>query len=161
MTAGDDDLHLRDVDLGNYYPIMMLELSPDQTEFAWTNSGPLAEAAYVPGFRPRALYLGDAPIGLGLWGPYYPGYAYDQPPEAGAYIVDHVMVDRHFQGRGYGRRLVELLVGEMRAEADCRRVLLAVHPGNARAIALYRKMGFVDLGRTHDDDILMELQPPA
>jgi len=159
MTAGQMDLHLRDVDLGNYYPIMMLELSPDQTAFVWTNSGPLAEAAYVPGFRPRALYLGDEPIGLGLWGPYYPDYAYGEPPEAGAYIIDHVMVDRQHQGKGHGRRLVDMIIAEMRAEPDCQRVLLAVHPGNARAIALYHRMGFVDLGHTHEDDILMELEP--
>ena len=63
-------LRLRDVDLGNYYPtVMMLELADDQRDFIWTNSGPLAEAAYVPGFRPRALYLDDEPVGLGLWGP--------------------------------------------------------------------------------------------
>jgi diamine N-acetyltransferase len=161
MTASKDDLRLVDVDLGNYYPIMMLEVAADQGEFAWTNSAPLAEAAYVPGFLPRALYLGDEPVGLGLWGPFYPGYAYDGPAEPGAYIIDHVMIDRRHQGRGYGRRLVELLIGEMQARRDCRRVLLAVHPDNQRAIALYRTMGFVDIERTHENDILMELKTAA
>jgi diamine N-acetyltransferase len=161
MTANKDDLHLVDVDLGNYYPIMMLEVADDQAEFAWTNSAPLAEAAYVPGFVPRALYLGDEPIGLGLVGPFYPGYVYDGPPEPGAYIIDHVMVDRRYQGKGYGRRLVALLVDETSARPDCRRILLAVHPGNERALAMYRKMGFADIGRTHEKDILMELKTPA
>jgi diamine N-acetyltransferase len=160
-TAAGDNLYLRDVDLGNYYPIMMLELAPDQTEFVWTNSGPLAEAAYIPGFRPRALYLDDEPIGLGLWGPFYPGYAYDGPPEPGAYIIDHVMVDRRRQGKGYGRRLVELLIAELEALPDCRRILLAVHPGNVRAIALYEKLGFADIGRTHENDVLMQLARAA
>jgi len=159
VTAAGTDLSLRDVDLGNYYPIMMLELADDQTDYVWTNSGPLAEAAYVPGFWPRALYLGEEPIGLGLWGPFYPGYAYDHPAEPGAYIIDHVMVDRRRQGKGYGRRLVDLMIAEMQAQPDCRRILLAVHPGNARAIALYRKMGFAEIARTHEDDILMELVP--
>ena len=157
----EPDLHLRDVDLSNYYPVMMLELADDQRDFVWTNSGPLAEAAYVPGFRPRALYLGDDPVGLGLWGPYYPGYAYESAPESGAYIIDHVMIDKHHQGRGFGRRLVELMVDEMHAIADCQRILLAVEPRNANAIALYRKLGFDDIGRTHEDDILMELKAPA
>ncbi len=154
-------LYLRDVDLSNYYPVMMLELADDQRDFVWTNSGPLAEAAYVPGFRPRALYLGDDPVGLGLWGPYYPGYAYESAPEPGAYIIDHVMIDRHHQGRGFGRRLVDMMIAEMRGIADCRRILLAVEPRNTNAIALYRKLGFEDIGRTHEDDILMELMAPA
>ncbi len=158
---GEPDLHLRDVDLGNYYPIMMLELADDQRDYVWTNSGPLAEAAYVPGFRPRALYLGNDPIGLGLWGPYYPSYAYESAPETGAYIIDHVMIDKHHQGRGFGRRLVEMMIAEMHGIADCKRILLAVDPRNANAIALYQKLGFDDVGRTHEDDVLMELKATA
>ncbi len=158
MTSADRDLRLADVDLGNYYAIMMLELADDQKDFVWTNSGPLAEAAYLPGFRARAVYLGDEPIGLGLWGPYYPGYVYDGPAEAGSYIIDHLMIDRRHQGKGYGRRLVDLLVGELRGLPDCRRILLAVDPGNTRAIDLYASMGFAGIGRTHEDDVLMELK---
>ena len=60
-TKPGPELRLADVDLGNHYAIMMLELADDQKDFVWTNSGPLAEAAYIPGFRPRAVYLGDDP----------------------------------------------------------------------------------------------------
>ena len=162
MAGGPDiKLRLTDVDIGNYHAIMMLELADDQKEFVWTNSGPLAEAAYVPGFRPRAAYLGDEPIGLGLWGPYYPGYDFKNPPEPGACIIDHVMIDRRHQGKGHGRRLVELMISEIRNQPDSRRILLAADPDNTRAIDLYASMGFADIGRAHDGDVLMELKIPS
>jgi ribosomal-protein-alanine N-acetyltransferase len=50
------------------------------------------------------------------------------------------------QGRGYGQRLLEHLLGEARL-GGIRHYFLEVRPSNSRAIALYRRNGFVEIGR--------------
>ncbi|MDR1229386.1 MAG: ribosomal protein S18-alanine N-acetyltransferase [Azoarcus sp.] len=50
------------------------------------------------------------------------------------------------QGRGLGCRLLEFLMDEARHN-DGRRFFLEVRPSNARALALYRRAGFVEIGR--------------
>jgi len=156
MTDGPA-LELRPVTLANYYPIMMLEMAPGQERFLDSNAWPLAEAAYVAGFTPEAVYRGEELIGLVSWGPYYPGYAYDQPPEEGSMIIDHVMIARSLQGRGLGRRLVEMLIAKLGAMPGCRRIVLMLHPENEPAARLYDSLGFRKIGVTHEDDLILAL----
>ena len=70
-----------------------------------------------------------------------------------------------FRGRGIGRGLVEALLEWTRNNPEVEKVALAVRADNPRAIALYRKLGFVEEGRRHHevklengeyvDDVLM------
>ncbi|MGY8997498.1 MAG: hypothetical protein ACKVH7_13735, partial [Alphaproteobacteria bacterium] len=62
-------LTFREVDIANYYPVMKLEMVPGQERFLDSNAWPLAEAAFVTGFKPEAVYLGETLIGLVSWGP--------------------------------------------------------------------------------------------
>lgn len=55
--------------------------------------------------------------------------------------------DRNHWGKGYGRDAVTLLLNYAFGELDLYRVGLIVFAANERAVALYRKLGFVDEGR--------------
>ncbi len=94
----EEILTFRPVDHSNYFAIMKLEMAPGQETFLDSNAWPLAEAAYVEGFTPEAVYLGETSIGLVSWGPCYPDYAYDAPAEDGSTIIDHVMIARPVPG---------------------------------------------------------------
>ncbi len=50
-----------------------------------------------------------------------------------------------FHGTGVGRRMMELAVASAR-EQRAEHLLLGVHPYNHRALAFYRKNGFVQIG---------------
>lgn len=54
---------------------------------------------------------------------------------------------REWQGRGVGQQLIARLLDWADNWAGVLRVELTVHADNDRAIALYRKMGFVEEGR--------------
>ncbi|MBN33294.1 MAG: hypothetical protein CMM46_00690 [Rhodospirillaceae bacterium] len=157
MTDAQPVLELRPVTLANYYEVMKLEMAPGQERFLDSNAWPLAEAAYVTGFTPEAVYLDGTLIGLVSWGPYYPGYAYDEPPETGSLIIDHVMIDQPHQGMGLGRRLVTRLIDKLATRPDCRRIVLMLDPQNHIADRLYTSLGFTQFGVTHEDDRLMAL----
>ncbi len=50
-----------------------------------------------------------------------------------------------FHGSGAGRGLMELAIASARQQ-QAKRLLLGVHPDNQRALAFYRKSGFVPIG---------------
>jgi len=58
-----------------------------------------------------------------------------------------IMLLRPHVGQGYGTDAVRLIVGYGFREVGLHRVQLNVHAFNARAIAAYRKVGFVEEGR--------------
>lgn len=65
-----------------------------------------------------------------------------------AHVVDLTMaVHEGYQGRGIGKRLLAHLLDWARASPKVERVELRVRSSNANAIALYRKLGFVEEGR--------------
>lgn len=76
--------------------------------------------------------------------------------------VNNIAVDPSSRGQGLGRRLMEQAIRLGRARR-CRKALLQVRPTNARALALYRSLGFAVTGRrrryysdTGEDALLME-----
>lgn len=54
-----------------------------------------------------------------------------------------------YRGQGVGRRLMDEVIGWARG-AGLAWMDLAVFDGNAPALALYRALGFVEVGRVHD-----------
>lgn len=70
------------------------------------------------------------------------------PLAATAHVVRlTIAVHEGRQGRGVGRALMDALLGWARATARVEKVELQVRASNARAIALYRSLGFVEEGR--------------
>ncbi len=57
----------------------------------------------------------------------------------------NLTIDPNFQGRGWGRLLLEAVKDRSRT-LGCAQLLLEVRHGNTRALALYRKAGFKPIG---------------
>ncbi len=85
--------------------------------------------------------------------------------------INNLAVHPDFRGRGVGGRFLKFLL-EYAAAQGCCEVTLEVRPSNEVALHLYRKSGFVPVGRrkqyysdTHEDAIVMwhrvEPRPPA
>ncbi|KAH8998699.1 acyl-CoA N-acyltransferase [Lactarius akahatsu] len=58
-----------------------------------------------------------------------------------------IALGRKFMGKGYGTEAMKWAVGYGFKELGLHRVQLTVHETNERAIAAYRKVGFVEEGR--------------
>ncbi|MFZ6180882.1 GNAT family N-acetyltransferase [Nannocystis pusilla] len=112
----------------------------------------------------RGIYLvaerGDAIVGHALLDPL------------SLAVTSHVVrltiaVHEGHQGQGVGRALMDELLRWARANPRVEKVELQVRSTNARAVALYRSLGFVEEGRktrrlkvgpnTYIDDIYMAL----
>jgi diamine N-acetyltransferase len=142
------DVSLREVNRDNLEAVCRLQVAGDQQEFVETNAGSLAEAYVEPSFRPFAIYAGDEPVGFTMYG-------YEDPP--GRWWVVRLMIDQRFQGRGYGRRAMELLLHRMVEREGCRQIVTSYVPGNEIAAHLYRRLGFVDTGEMDEGEHLLRL----
>ncbi len=95
----------------------------------------LGENPYFTGY---VLMEEDSPAGFSYVSEYY-------ETEVGgmcAMIID-LYVDEKYRGRGFGTRLFEFVFKEY---SHAKRFRLEVERNNTSAIALYRKLGFEELG---------------
>ena len=86
-------------------------------------------------------------MGLGLY--------YDLP-DMECYDFSQFFIDERYQGKGYGRTAVRMVLDEMRADGRYNRVSLCYVEGNDAARKLYESFGFTETERD-EDEIVMEL----
>ncbi|HWQ58145.1 MAG TPA: GNAT family N-acetyltransferase, partial [Clostridia bacterium] len=92
------------------------------------------------GAKLRALCNGKDIVGLAL--------TYEEDEEPACYYLMGLMVDRRFQGRGYGPEAVRLIVGEFLQNPRYPMIEVSVDRTNGRALRLFEKAGFTDSGYT-------------
>ena len=81
----------------------------------------------------------------------------DWRPEKKWVEIWRLMIDHRHQGKGYGRRAMELALEKIRQAGVFDRVQLYYVPRNEKARALYRNLGFGETGNILDGEIQMEL----
>ena len=163
-------LHLEKVDAGNLWDIIDLKVKKTQKEFVASNDISILQAYVCPGTGctafPFGIYNGRRAVGFLMIGFNEAAlYAFDQedrPPEAlkNNYSLWRLMIDKRYQGRGYGREAVQLAIDFVRTwpcgKADLCEV--SYEPGNDVAAALYRSFGFEENGEMDGDEIVAVLK---
>lgn len=131
------DVTLEAVTIRNFEALMDMELPPEQARFVASNAYSIAQARYFSTWRPRAIYCDGTPAGFAL-------YDVMGNHEAGHYAICRLMVDHPRQNMGIGRRAMALLLAEIRAFPDARKISICYKPDNATARAFYASFGFVE-----------------
>jgi len=67
------------------------------------------------------------------------------------YDLQQFMIDRRYQGKGYGSAALGLILDELRKEKHYDHVEVCVKKEDAEAIRVYEKNGFVDSGYVDED----------
>ena len=142
-------MELREITGENYQQVLDLSTGAGQEEFVAQNVRSLAQAwVFRDRARPYALYEGEELVGFIML---------DWRPEEKTAEIWRFMIDHRFQGKGYGRRAMELALEKIRRAGVFDRVQLYYVPGSEKARALYRNLGFGETGNTLDGEIQMEL----
>ncbi|MCI8624621.1 MAG: GNAT family N-acetyltransferase [Provencibacterium sp.] len=128
-------LQFRPVNDENREEAEKLEVFSEQTGFIESVSECLQEADRLERWRPVGIYQGDALVGFAMYG-YFPN------PSPGQLWLDRLLIDKRFQGKGYGRRAVLALLDRLHREYTSDRVYLSVYEENTHAVRLYRQIGF-------------------
>ena len=142
-------LTLRPVCAANADAVIGLPLHAAQRDFIASNAESLALAASHANMRPRAIYAGDELIGFAMYA--LPGSAGRQD----THVLYRLMIAAPWQGQGFARAALALLLDEMRSRGAGRVVLYYV-PANARARQLYAQSGFVETGLDGDGEMMAE-----
>ena len=133
-------LHLVEIDRYNYLSVLDLSVSTEQKGFVASNQYSLAQAYVQPECVPLALYAENRPVGFAMYG-------LDEDDHQ--YWIYRLMIDQRFQGVGYGREAMHLLIDRIRGLSDeeHNRVYISFEPENEIAKSLYENLGFLPDGR--------------
>ena len=144
----DEVIELREVTRENLRAVLNLSVRPEQSCFVASNAQSIAEAYFDPTAWFRAVYARDVPVGFVMLA---------MSPAEGIYYVWRFMIDQEHQGKGYGRRAMELVVDHVRGQPNARRVLLSFTPGADGPEGFYRRLGFTPTGEEEDGEIYAAL----
>lgn len=140
------DVKLKDVTAKNWRAVTRLKLASDQKHLVAENSDSIAEAKLDPDARPRAVYVGDEPVGFLM---------YDASEEEA--LIYRLMIDRRHQGKGYGRAALVLAINEIKALPNISKIAISYMPNNEVAKAFYASLGFKEAGLDEDGEMVSKL----
>jgi diamine N-acetyltransferase len=141
------EVFLREVTAENVHDVLALAVAPEQTGYVSTNAKSIAEAHFEPRAWFRAVAAGDSLVGFVM--------VY-RAPDVPEFHIWRFMVDARYQGKGFGRKALELLLHEARLDGVAE-VTLCVLPGEHSAFDFYARAGFEDTGELDGDQIVMRL----
>ena len=126
----------------NWKALIKLRVSEDQSHFVASNLYSIAEAQF--GFEdeghwdfyPFGAYVGDEPVGFVMYCSNFNHSRFQ------AFIM-RLMVDQRFQGKGYGREIMRLVLNNFRDNQQIKNVGISYEPENVVAQKLYASLGFV------------------
>lgn len=157
-------IQLRKIDARNVWKILALEVQENQKTFVASNTESIVEAycAIANGgvALPFGVYDDDTPVGFVMI-----GYGRDDWEDAPAiarnnYSIWRLMIDRRFQGRGYGKAALtaalEYIHTAPKGKAEC--CYLSYEPENTLAKRLYHSFGFQENGEMDGEEIVAVLK---
>ena len=143
---------LRPITKDNWYAVYKLTttLTAEQQKFVAPNAYSLLEAFYDPDQRtePRAVYADETLVGFSMT--YY-------DKEYNEHWIDRLMIGGEFQGKGYGREAMRLILDNFRQNPDCEAVHISFVPENTVAKQLYSSLGFLDTGIIEEGEVVYRL----
>jgi len=141
---------LKDIDKSNFWECIKLTTNKEgkrflSEKFVASNAVSIAESKIYDFWITKAIYAGEIMVGFAMY-----GYC----PDDELYELCRFMIDHKHQGRGYGRRALELIIEEMKQIYNPKEIYLSFVPGNERAKKLYEIFGFKDTGKIEDGEIV-------
>ena len=118
----------------NWRQAANLEIRPDQREFV---SGALDTIAYSAAYKNHKLFVemeGEKAIGL---------LDLSVDKKKGDYNIEIVLIDRRYQGRGFGKFMLRFAVDYLK-KAGAKKLSIGVNRFNIPAQKLYKSVGFTE-----------------
>lgn len=139
---------LREITAETLWDILELKVGPEQDGLVAPNEISIAEAHFAADAWFRAIYADETPVGFVM---------ISDKPEIPRYYLWRYMVDARYQGMGFGRRAMELVIDHVRTRPNATEMFLSYVPKETGPRDFYQKLGFVDTGREEDGELEMRL----
>jgi len=142
-------LHIREITQENWRAAAALTVSTQQQHFIESNAFSMAECFYEKNAVSVGMYDNDTLIGFAMYG-------WPDIQDQSAWL-DRFIIDRHYQGKGYAKRFLLLVIRYIEQQYDCKKIYLSIHPENKHAQTLYESMGFELNGQMDDEGAVQGL----
>ena len=148
-STPDAEVSLREVTAETVRDVCRLTVAPGQERFVAPNSVSIAEAYFCEEAWFRAIYAEETPVGFLM--------LYDDPQRPEYYLWRFMIAHEH-QGKGYGRRAIELLIEHVRTRPKAEELLTSYVPGEGGPEGFYRGLGFEPTGEVDEGEIVVSLR---
>ena len=154
-------LHLEKITYLNWHDVEDLYVSEEQGDYLADNVSSLALAGVIrdAGFHvfPFGIYKEEEPIGFAMIGYDIPLDTEDDTNEKywftrSSYFIWRFMIDRRYQGKGYGKEALGLLIDFIRSAPcrDAKYAWLCYNTKNIVARNMYTSAGFEEIPDAYD-----------
>ena len=123
-------------------------LSEQEQKMVAPNAISIAQAHFSDKAWFRAIYANETAVGFIML------YDDSENPE---YFLWRLMIAGPYQGKGYGRKAIELLVEYVKTRPGARELSASYMPIEGGPEGFYRKMGFEPTGEVDDGEIVVRL----
>jgi len=147
-VSRDSEVTLQEITEVTVGDILDLAVAPEQEQYVASNAYSLAQAHFSQKAWFRAIFADETPVGFVM--------LYQDPPN-GTYFLWRLMIDRRYQGMGFGRKAVELLAAHVRSLPNADTLGASFVPGEGDPSGFYKKLGFVETGEISDGEVVVSL----
>ena len=151
MPGRDAVVTLREVTKDTVRSIMRLKVAANQTHFVADNAVSIAQAYFQrENAWFRAVYADETPVGFLM--------LYDDPndkPDKPEYFLWRFMIDARYQGHGFGKRAIKLLIEHVKTRPGATELGVSCVPGEGSPCPFYEKLGFVYTGEEDDGELVL------
>lgn len=136
---------LEELTADNFRAVLKLTVGADQQGFVAPNPWSIAEAHFHPEAWYRGIYANGVPVGFvmlavgdapGLW---------------------RLMIDARYQGRGYGRDAMKMIIAHVRDTLGAASLTTSYVPGPGNPSPFYESLGFVETGEVDEGERVLKL----
>lgn len=145
-------MEFRKIDKSNYWQCMALTIDESQKYFVADNKQSLVEASFEDGLYTLGIYNEGKMIGFIL---------YDYDETFPGWSMSRFMIDKHYQGKGYGKQAVLEFLGYFKEKHNAGEIYISVSLDNKIARKMYLDIGFEEIKKieyTFGDMIFKEIQ---
>ena len=129
-------VRLEPVTVDNWKVCAALELAPGQEKYLPSNLYSIAESQFYKHSKSVAVYDEHGQlIGYALFG---------RDIFTNTWKIFRIMIDRAYQGKGYGKSTMKEIIGQISKEPDGNEILICYQNDNQVARKLYASLGFAE-----------------
>jgi diamine N-acetyltransferase len=143
MPETPQPVTLREITVDTVDAVIALKVTPEQEGHVASNAKSIAQAHFYPDVAWfRAVYAGETLVGFVML---------SDDAVKQEYWLWRLMIAEPYQGRGYGRQVIEQVCDYVRTRPGAEALITSVVPGPAAALDFYQKAGFVLTGELDDE----------
>lgn len=147
-------IYLKDIDKENFEECVLLTTNKENKhyigeEFVASNAFSIAQSKVEDGWITKAIYSDDTMVGFTMY-----GYNY----EDNVFELCRLMIDHKFQGKGFGREALGVILNKMKKLDGCSEIFLSFGLKNKIGRHLYESFGFKDTGKVDEGEVVYSLK---